>query len=89
MPNTAEDLDVILLDLHATPATIPPLASLQLMVNLCSVNWHARWQTFEDRDQCATVGFSGRSESKHRGSLWWSVVAGQLSVVRESVSQLF
>jgi hypothetical protein len=38
MPNPAKDLDFVLLNLHPAAASITPLTSLELMIDLGRVN---------------------------------------------------
>ena len=55
MADAAEDLDAVMLDLHARTAAIALLPAMQLVIDLFDVDGHARGQTFDYRDQCATV----------------------------------
>jgi len=55
MTHSTQNLHLVLLDLHAAAATIAPLASLELLVDLPNVHGHARRQTLNNRDQRATM----------------------------------
>ena len=55
MTNTAENLDAVLLDLHPRAAAIALLPPRELVIDLLNIDGHARGQTFDDRDQRATV----------------------------------
>jgi hypothetical protein len=55
MADTTQNFCLVLLDLHAAAATITPLPSLQLVIDLRNVNRHAGRQAFYNRDQRATV----------------------------------
>jgi hypothetical protein len=53
--NSAQDLNRILFNLHASAATVTPLPALQLMIDLLNRHWHAGGQTFNYRDKRASV----------------------------------
>jgi hypothetical protein len=53
--NTAQDLNRILFNLHASAATVAPLSTLQLMIYLLNRYGHAGRQTFNCRDKRASV----------------------------------
>jgi hypothetical protein len=55
MADPAEDLDSVRLDLHARASAITLLPAMQLVIDLFDVDRHAGGQTFDYRDQCATV----------------------------------
>ena len=63
VPNPSRENDPILLDLHPPTATISPLPSLQITIDELDVYGHACGQTFNYRDECATVRFSGSGET--------------------------
>jgi hypothetical protein len=48
--NAAENLDAVLLNLHARAAAIALLSSPQLIIDLLNVDRQTRRQTFNDRD---------------------------------------
>src|SRR4029077_11668275 len=64
MPDTTQDLRLVLLDLHPATTTIAPLASFEFVIDLIPVDRHTRGQPFNYRDERATVCFSGCCESK-------------------------
>jgi hypothetical protein len=51
----AEDLDAVLLDLHARAASIALLPSPQLVIDFLNIDWQSRRQTLNDRDERASV----------------------------------
>ena len=53
--HSAENLDPILLDLHARAAAISLLTAPQFMIDLIDVDGQTCGQTFDDRDERATV----------------------------------
>jgi len=55
MPHATENVDAILLDLHSRATAIALLAPVQLMIDLLDVDGHARGQTFDYRDERATM----------------------------------
>jgi hypothetical protein len=58
MPDTAKNLDAIRFDLHARAAAITLLSAFELVIYLLDVDGHACGQTFDYRDQGATMGFA-------------------------------
>ena len=56
MANTAENLDLILLDLHAPAAAITLLTAPELVIDLIDIDRQPGGQAFDNRDQRATVG---------------------------------
>src|SRR5438132_7186000 len=65
MPNSAQDFDLILLDLHARAAAVPLLATPQLVIDFVDIERQTGGQTFNNRDKRATMGLSGSGEAKH------------------------
>src|SRR5262245_9840642 len=65
MADAAEDFDAVLLDLHAGAAAIPLLTPPQFVIDLIDIDGQTGGQTFNNRDQCATVRFAGGSETEH------------------------
>jgi hypothetical protein len=55
MPDTTQDLRLILLDLHPATTAIPPLAPFEFVIDLIRVDRHAGRQTLNNRDERATV----------------------------------
>src|SRR6266536_1178989 len=65
MAYSAQDLYLILLDLHSAATAIAPLPPFQFAIDLLDIHWNSSGQAFNNRYQCATVRFSGCSETKH------------------------
>ena len=55
MTHAAENLNLVLLDLHPTAAAVAPLTPLQVVIDLFDVYRHASRQTFDYRDQRASM----------------------------------
>jgi hypothetical protein len=55
MANATENLDPILLDLHPAAAAIALLPSPQFMIDLIDIDRQTGRQTFDYRDQRATM----------------------------------
>jgi hypothetical protein len=53
--DAAENLNAVLLDLHAPAPAITLLPPMQFVIYLISVKGHAGGQTFDYRDERATV----------------------------------
>jgi hypothetical protein len=65
MPYAAQDLYLILFNLHAAATTIPPLPPFEFAIDLFDVHRHSCGQAFDNRYQSATVRFSGCCETQH------------------------
>lgn len=74
MTHAAENLDAVFLDLHARAAAVAFLPPPKLLIDLLNFDRQAGRQTFNYRDQCASMRFSGSGEAKHFVSQW-SVVS--------------
>src|SRR6266404_9841374 len=55
MSDTADDLCAVLLDLHPRAAAIALLSPMQFVIDLLNINWQTCGQTFDYRDECATM----------------------------------
>ena len=55
MTHTAENLDAVLLNLHACAAPIALLPPRELVIDHFGVDGHTRGQTFDYRDKRATM----------------------------------
>ena len=66
MTNAAQNLRRVSLDLHPPAAPITPLPPLQFTINLLDINRQTGGQTFNYRDQRASVRFPGCDETKHK-----------------------
>lgn len=65
MTNAAENLDLVVLNLHPPATPVSVLTPLEIAIDLRYVDRQTRGQPFNDRDQRATVRFSGGGEPQH------------------------
>ena len=65
--DAGEELDGVLLDLHASPATVALLASRELGVDVVSNQRQARGHSFKNAHERLAVRFAGGSEAKRHG----------------------
>ena len=71
MPDTTEEFDVVLLELHARAAAEAEAAAGQFGPDVIDRDGHARGKPFDDHRQRGSVGFSGGQETQR-----WSFRSG-------------
>src|SRR6185437_8796461 len=64
-PNAGEELDGVLLDLHAASAAVALLPARELGVDVSGGEWKAGRHAFENAHECRAVGFAGGGETNH------------------------